>query len=97
MSPPTAEGARSESGRADSCAGRRNDARRRDPPHRPGNGQRIAGKPPPAGTDANASRIIAYGLGTVPHHRPSGDERVWAGDVGWNTWRRSTASPISRA
>jgi uncharacterized repeat protein (TIGR01451 family) len=54
----------------------------------PATGNAFPGNPtPPPGTDANAARIVAYGLRnpfriTV---RP-GTNEIWVGDVGWNTW-----------
>ena len=88
MSPPTAEGGalRSQDVRTPAPA----DATTLDGAILrvdPATGNASPGNPPAAGTDANASRIIAYGLRnpfriTV---RP-GTNEVWAGDVGWNTW-----------
>jgi glucose/arabinose dehydrogenase len=50
-------------------------------------GQGFAGNPFAASPDANARRIIAYGLRNPfrATFRP-GTGELWVGDVGWNTW-----------
>ena len=85
-SPPTAEGGalRSQDLRT---TGDATSPRRCDPARRPRDRRRAPGQPGLGTGDANAQRIIAYGLRnpfriTV---RP-GTSEVWAGDVGWNTW-----------
>jgi uncharacterized repeat protein (TIGR01451 family) len=53
----------------------------------PDTGEGFVGNPLASSTDANARRIIAYGLRN-PFRltlRP-GTNEVWVGDVGWNTW-----------
>ncbi|MDR7276382.1 PQQ-dependent sugar dehydrogenase [Catenuloplanes atrovinosus] len=53
----------------------------------PATGAAAAGNPLGASADANARRIVAYGLRN-PYRfaiRP-GTSEVWLGDVGWNTW-----------
>jgi glucose/arabinose dehydrogenase/chitodextrinase len=53
----------------------------------PATGEAAAGNPLIASPDANARRIIAYGLRNPFRFtiRP-GTNEVWLGDVGWNTW-----------
>ena len=48
----------------------------------------------PASTDANARRIIAYGLRNPFRitFRP-GTNELWVGDVGWNTWEEINRIP----
>ena len=48
---------------------------------------RIAGNPFASSSDANARRIVAYGLRNPfrINFRP-GTRELWAGDVGWNEW-----------
>jgi glucose/arabinose dehydrogenase/PKD repeat protein len=50
-------------------------------------GEGLASNPFAASTDANARRIIAYGLRNPfrATFRP-GTAELWVGDVGWNTW-----------
>ena len=53
----------------------------------PANGAGLPDNPNAASSDANARRIVAYGLRN-PFRlgvRP-GTSEVWIGDVGWNTW-----------
>jgi glucose/arabinose dehydrogenase len=53
----------------------------------PTTGQGAPGNPFASSSDANAKRIIAYGLRNPFRftQRPGTDE-IWVGDVGWNTW-----------
>ncbi len=53
----------------------------------PATGAGLPDNPLALSTDANARRIIAYGLRNPfrINVRP-GTNEVWAGDVGWNTW-----------
>jgi glucose/arabinose dehydrogenase len=53
----------------------------------PATGAGLPGNPLFGSTDANARRIIAYGLRNPFRFtfRPQTDE-LWAGDVGWNDW-----------
>jgi glucose/arabinose dehydrogenase len=53
----------------------------------PATGAGLPGNPLATSMDANARRIIAYGLRNPfrINVRPDTDE-VWAGDVGWSTW-----------
>jgi glucose/arabinose dehydrogenase len=53
----------------------------------PATGEGLPDNPLAASTDANARRIIAYGLRNPfrINVRP-GTNEVWAGDVGWSTW-----------
>ena len=53
----------------------------------PATGAGLPDNPLAASTDANARRIVAYGLRNPfrINVRP-GTNEVWAGDVGWNTW-----------
>jgi glucose/arabinose dehydrogenase/PKD repeat protein len=53
----------------------------------PATGAGLPDNPLATSTDANARRIIAYGLRNPfrINVRP-GTNEVWAGDVGWNTW-----------
>jgi len=53
----------------------------------PDTGAGVPGNPFASSTDANARRIIAYGLRNPFRFtvRPATNE-LWVGDVGWNTW-----------
>ncbi|WP_051765090.1 PQQ-dependent sugar dehydrogenase [Saccharothrix syringae] len=53
----------------------------------PDTGAGLPGNPFASSTDANARRVIAYGMRNQFRFgfRP-GTEELWAGDVGWNTW-----------
>jgi len=53
----------------------------------PTTGAGVAGNPFISSPDANARRIVAYGLRNPFRitQRPGTDE-LWVGDVGWNTW-----------
>jgi glucose/arabinose dehydrogenase/PKD repeat protein len=53
----------------------------------PATGAGVSGNPFFASPDANARRIVAYGLRNPFRitQRPGTDE-LWVGDVGWNTW-----------
>src|SRR5215471_12321069 len=86
LSPPTAEGG----------ALRSQSVRRADGPAtldgaiiriNPDTGQGLPDNPFAASSDANARRIVAYGLRNPFRftQRPGTDE-LWIGDVGWNTW-----------
>jgi glucose/arabinose dehydrogenase len=60
----------------------------------PATGAGMPGNPFAASTDANARRIIAYGLRN-PFRittRP-GTNEIWVGDVGWNTWEEINRIP----
>ena len=63
----------------------------------PATGAGAAGNPFAASSDANARRIIAYGLRNPFRvtFRP-GTNELWVGDVGWNTGRSSTRSRTPR-
>ena len=87
LTPPTAEGGalRSQDLRTpgDPVA-----PRRLDHPRRPGDRRRASRRTrSPASSDANARRIIAYGLRNPFRFtfRP-GTSELWIGDVGWNDW-----------
>jgi glucose/arabinose dehydrogenase len=86
LSPPTAEGGalRSQSvRRTDGPATLDGAVLRIDP----ATGAGVAGNPFFSSPDANARRIVAYGLRNPFRitQRPGTDE-LWIGDVGWNTW-----------
>jgi glucose/arabinose dehydrogenase/PKD repeat protein len=86
LSPPTAEGGalRSQSvRRTDGPATLDGAVLRIDP----ATGAGVPGNPFYASSDANARRIVAYGLRNPFRmtQRPGTDE-LWVGDVGWNTW-----------
>jgi glucose/arabinose dehydrogenase len=53
----------------------------------PATGAGVPGNPFYSSSDANAQRIVAYGLRNPFRftQRPGTDE-LWIGDVGWNTW-----------
>src|SRR5262245_37590666 len=53
----------------------------------PATGEGVLGDPFFSSSDANARRIVAYGLRNPFRitQRPGTDE-LWIGDVGWNTW-----------
>jgi glucose/arabinose dehydrogenase len=62
----------------------------------PATGAGMPGNPFAGSTDANARRIIAYGLRN-PFRittRP-GTSELWVGDVGWNTWEEINRIPSS--
>ncbi len=87
QTPPTAEGGalRSQDLRT---TGDPVGARRRGPPHRSDDRRGDCPDNPLVGsTDANARRIVAYGLRNPFRFtfRP-GTNEIWVGDVGWNTW-----------
>jgi glucose/arabinose dehydrogenase len=86
LSPPTAEGGalRSQSvRRTDGPATLDGTVLRIDP----ATGAGVAGNPFFSSADANARRVVAYGLRNPFRitQRPGTDE-LWVGDVGWNTW-----------
>ena len=60
----------------------------------PATGAGAAGNPFSASPDANARRIIAYGLRNPFRvtFRP-GTNELWVGDVGWNTWEELNKIP----
>ena len=62
----------------------------------PATGKGLPDNPSPRSADANARRIIGYGLRNPFRFtfRPGTDE-LWVGDVGWNTWEEidRVASP----
>lgn len=60
----------------------------------PATGAGAAGNPFAASSDANARRIIAYGLRNPFRvtFRP-GTNELWVGDVGWNTWEELSKIP----
>jgi glucose/arabinose dehydrogenase len=64
----------------------------------PATGAGVPGNPFYASSDANARRIVAYGLRNPFRftQRPGTDE-LWIGDVGWNTWEEinRVVSPAS--
>jgi glucose/arabinose dehydrogenase len=66
----------------------------------PATGAGVPGNPFFSSPDANARRIVAYGLRNPFRftQRPGTDE-LWIGDVGWSTWEeinRLTTQPASR-
>jgi glucose/arabinose dehydrogenase len=64
----------------------------------PATGAGVPGNPFFSSSDANARRIVAYGLRNPFRitQRPGSDE-LWIGDVGWNTWEEidRVVSPAS--
>jgi glucose/arabinose dehydrogenase/PKD repeat protein len=60
----------------------------------PATGAGVTGNPMAASSDANARRIIAYGLRNPFRFtfRP-GTSELWAGDVGWNEWEEINRIP----
>ncbi|WP_460394514.1 PQQ-dependent sugar dehydrogenase [Actinophytocola sediminis] len=60
----------------------------------PDTGAAMAGNPFAASPDANARRVIAYGLRNQFRFafRP-GTNEIWAGDVGWVTWEEINRIP----
>jgi glucose/arabinose dehydrogenase/PKD repeat protein len=66
----------------------------------PASGAGVPGNPFFSSPDANARRIVAYGLRNPFRitQRPGTDE-LWIGDVGWNTWEEinRVVSPASAA
>jgi glucose/arabinose dehydrogenase len=64
----------------------------------PATGAGVSGNPFFSSPDANARRIVAYGLRNPFRitQRPGSDE-LWLGDVGWNTWEEidRVVSPTS--
>jgi glucose/arabinose dehydrogenase/PKD repeat protein len=97
LSPPGAEGGalRSQSvRRADGPAALDGAVLRVDP----ATGAGVPGNPFYSSSDANARRIVAYGLRNPFRftQRPGTDE-LWIGDVGWNTWEEinRVVSPAS--
>jgi glucose/arabinose dehydrogenase len=60
----------------------------------PDTGAPVAGSPFASNPNANAQRIIAYGLRNEFRFafRP-GTNELWAGDVGWNTWEEINRIP----
>ena len=60
----------------------------------PDTGAPVAGSPFASNPNANAKRIIAYGLRNEFRFafRP-GTNELWAGDVGWNTWEEINRIP----
>ena len=64
----------------------------------PATGAGVPGNPFYSSSDANARRIVAYGLRNPFRmtQRPGTDE-LWVGDVGWNTWEEihRVVSPAS--
>ena len=97
LSPPGAEGGalRSQSvRRTDGPAALDGAVLRVDP----ATGAGVPGNPFYSSSDANARRIVAYGLRNPFRfaQRPGSDE-LWIGDVGWNTWEEinRVVSPAS--
>ena len=86
QTPPGAEGGalrsaepRAPCGRARGCWMGRSYASTRAP------GDGLAGNPFAASTDANARRVVAYGLrNPFRFARRPGTSELWIGDVGWN-------------
>ncbi|MPZ80752.1 MAG: sugar dehydrogenase [Actinophytocola sp.] len=60
----------------------------------PDTGAGMPGNPFASSTDANARRVIAYGMRNEFRFgfRP-GTTELWAGDVGWNTWEEINRIP----
>ena len=60
----------------------------------PATGAGLAGNPFFASSDANARRVIAYGLRNPFRitSRP-GTNEIWVGDVGWNNWEEINRIP----
>jgi glucose/arabinose dehydrogenase len=97
LSPPTAQGGalRSQSARRSSGPVRLNGAVLRVDPD---TGAGVAGNPFASSGDANARRIVGYGLRNPFRmtQRPGTDE-VWIGDVGWTTWEEIDRFTVSSA
>jgi glucose/arabinose dehydrogenase/PKD repeat protein len=94
--PPSAAGTALTAPTAEGGALRSQSVRRTDGPATldgailrvdPATGAGVAGNPFFSSPDANARRIVAYGLRNPFRftQRPGSDE-LWIGDVGWNTW-----------
>ena len=64
----------------------------------PDTGQGLSDNPFGSSTDANARRIVGYGLRNPFRmtQRPGTDE-LWIGDVGWNTWEEINRIPTPTA
>ncbi|OLF10743.1 PQQ-dependent sugar dehydrogenase [Actinophytocola xanthii] len=60
----------------------------------PDTGAGVAGNPFASSTNANARRVIAYGMRNQFRFgfRP-GTNELWSGDVGWNTWEEINRIP----
>jgi glucose/arabinose dehydrogenase len=99
LSPPGAEGGalRSQSVRRTDGPATLNGAVLRIDP---ATGAGVPGNPFYSSSDANARRIVAYGLRNPFRitQRPGSDE-LWIGDVGWNTWEEinRVVSPANTA
>jgi glucose/arabinose dehydrogenase len=99
LSPPTAEGGalRSQSVRRTDGPATLNGAVLRVDP---ATGAGVSGNPYFSSSNANARRIVAYGLRNPFRitQRPGTDE-LWIGDVGWNTWEEinRVVAPASAA
>lgn len=94
LSPPTAEGGALRSQSVRRAAGEPvtlNGAILRVDPD---TGAAVPGNPFASNPDANAKRIIAYGMRNQFRFgfRP-GTSELWAGDVGWNTWEEIERIP----
>jgi glucose/arabinose dehydrogenase len=64
----------------------------------PATGAGVPGNPFYSSSDANARRIVAYGLRNPFRFTPRpGTDELWIGDVGWNTWEEidRVVSPTS--
>ena len=60
----------------------------------PATGAGVAGSPFAGSGDANARRIIAYGLRNPFRFAPRpGTNELWIGDVGWDTWEEIDRIP----
>ena len=60
----------------------------------PATGAGMPGNPFAASSDANARRIIAYGLRNPFRFAPRpGTSELWVGDVGWDTWEEVNRIP----
>ncbi len=62
----------------------------------PATGAGVAGNPLAASADANARRIVSYGLRNPFRitERP-GTSEIWVGDVGWNEWEEINVIPTA--
>ena len=60
----------------------------------PSTGAGVPGNPLFGDANANARRIVAYGLRNPFRFAISPDNEIYAGDVGWNTWEEINRFPM---